>query len=124
MQYLVPNQTQDITRQYAHPIQPTPSLANTVGAPIDEVIITASVHPEVHIPQELQHVVGKGPDALPTIATPTDLIHLPMTYEQALKKKKTTRFWDSMHWLAASIMYQWTKYDPDIVKAVKAKTKT
>ena len=124
MQYLIQNQTQDITRQYARPIQPTSSPVNTVNVPVDEVVITASIHPEVNIPQELQNVVGKGPDALPTIATPTDLIHLPMTYEQALKKKNTTQFWDSMHWLAAFIMYQWAKYDPDIVRAAKAKAKT
>ena len=115
MQPLSQNQTQDM------PQQPGPIFQQP---PINEVAITTSVHPEVYIPQELQHTIEKGPDALPTITTPTGLIHLPLTYEQALKKKNTTRFWDSMHWLAAFIIYQWTKYDPDIVRAVKAKTKT
>lgn len=99
-------------------------------------------HPEVIIPQELLgHAVEKGSDAqeleiekdvinteLPqaveattTITTSTGSIHLPLTYQQALEKKNSTHFWDSMHWLAASVMYQWMKYDPDIVRAVKKK---
>ena len=83
------------------------------------------------IPEDLlEHAVEKGSDAQElkikedepaVITTPTGNICLPLTYEQALKKKNTTNFGDSVHWLAASIMYQWMKYDPDIVRAVKKK---
>ena len=103
MQILSQNQMQDVTGH-------------------SPIAIPASEHPEVIIPQELGHVVEKGPDAQ-ELKIEEGNIHLPLTYEQALKKKNTTRFWDSMHWLAAFIMYQWMKYDPDIVRAVKAKTK-
>ena len=126
MQYLSQNQAQDTTQQS--------------GA----IKINASEHPEVSIPQELKHAIEKGPDAqelkveeltntkptqpkesTPVITTPAGLIHLPMTYEQALKKKNTTPFWDSIHWLAAFVVYQWVKYDPDVVRASKTKkTKT
>jgi hypothetical protein len=78
-------------------------------------------HPEVIIPEELLgHAVEKGPDAQ-ELKIESGNIHLPLTYEQALKKKNTTHFGDSMHWFAALIMYQWMKYDPDIVRAVKKK---
>jgi hypothetical protein len=88
------------------------------------ITIPVSEHPEVVIPQELRHVVEKGSDAQELKIEKDGNINLPLTYEQALKKKDTTRFGDSMHWLAAFIMYQWMKYDPDVVRAVKAKTKT
>lgn len=100
-----------------------------------DAAIIPSEHPEVLIPQELHNTIAKGSDAqelkvekaaTPTITTPTGAISLPLTYEQALQKKNTTGLWDSMHWLASAIIYQWTKYDPDVVKAskIKAKTKT
>ncbi len=102
--------------------------------------ITTSLSPEVMIPQELKNIVEHGPDgrelklekeiqkvtavtpavdSTPIIKTPTGTIHLPMNYPQALQKLKNTEFLDSTHWLAAMIMYQWCKYDPDAVKDVK-----
>lgn len=112
MQALSQNQMQDVAQQ------------SLIAMPVSE-------HPEVIVPQELLgHAVEKGSDAqelkiekeeATTITTPTGRIHLPLTYEQAQEKKNKTHFWDSMHWFAASIMYQWMKYDPDIVRAVKKK---
>lgn len=98
--------------------------------------IAPSTPPEIMIPQELKNRVEKGPDAhqpkieketrlagmelakesTPVITTPTGIIHLPLTYTQALQKKKESRLIDSIHWLAALVMYQWRKYDPDNIK--------
>jgi hypothetical protein len=101
--------------------------------------ITSSEHPEVNIPGEVKNVVEHGPDAkepvIPkqitqsqsnppqppghTITTPSGVISLPMTYAQAMQTKKTTGSSDSLHWLAALIMYQWRKHDPDAAKETK-----
>lgn len=105
--------------EFTNPIEQQPEIA-------------PSTPPEIMIPPELKNTVEKGPDAeelkidkdmrlagvklakesTPVITTPTDTIHLPMTYIQALQKKKKTPFWDGVHWLAALIMYQWYKYSP------------
>lgn len=103
--------------------------------------ITPSAPPEIMIPQELKNTIEKSPGALepkieketrlagvklakestPVITTPTGIIRLPMTYSQALQKEKSSAFWDSIHWFAAQIMYQWRKHDSDIVKETKTK---
>lgn len=109
--------------ELAKPVEAQPEIAPSAPA-------------EVMIPQELKNTIEKGPDAqkpkigkdmpgvklakesTPVITTPTGIIHLPMTYTQALQKEKTSRLKDSIHWLAAFIMFQWRKYDPDSVKKV------
>lgn len=91
---------------------------------------------EVNIPNELKNIVEHSPvvnnpkispdlknagvsvsnDSVLVITTPTGRIKLPMTYIQAKQKNKETRFDDSMHWLSAMVMYQWSKHDHDVAK--------
>lgn len=82
--------------------------------------------PEITIPQELEKTIEKSPaaqepkiekntpaklakESTPVSTTPTGLVQLPMTYQEALQKEKKSTFWDSMHWLAAQIIYQFRK---------------
>lgn len=98
---------------------------------INEEVLRSS-HPEVKVPQELEHIVEKGEDAsldeadkrleelgvqLSSDSTSSSLnspanIQLPMTYDQALVKQKRSKVKDSIAWLAALIMYQWKKINP------------
>ena len=94
---------------------------------------------EIKIPHELKEVVQESPDenkikidkevalvgvkpaaeSSPVITTPAGSIKLPMTYPQARQKAKTAKLMDSAHWLAEQIMYEWVKYEPDLVKDQK-----
>jgi len=82
--------------------------------------------PEITIPQELEKTIEKSPaaqepkiekntpaklakESTPVSTTPTGLVQLPMTYQEALQKERKSAFWDSMHWLAAQIIYQFRK---------------
>jgi hypothetical protein len=101
----------------------------------ESIEIAPSHHPEVAIPGELETIIEKGSDAkepviqkeppqsdsLPKesineIKTPWGFIRLPMTYANALQKKKNTNIKYSLHWLAALIIYQWKKYDSDVTR--------
>lgn len=90
-------------------------------------------HPELKIMPELENIVEKGSDArepkiekntpvklakesTPVITAPTGNIGLPMTYQEALQKEKKSAFWDSLHWFAAQIVYQWRKCDLNNIK--------
>ena len=119
-------------------IAKTSELTNPIDNSKTEIM---PVHPpEVKIPSELQETVVPGPDSnllkleeeiqksgevslakesTPVITTPTGIIQMPMTYKEAQQKEKNTRIWDSIHWIAAIVMYQWNKYDPDLVKEFK-----
>ncbi len=117
------------------------SVSNAVQAESVETEIKPSIPSEIKIPQELEHVMQKSPDAeapfsarlanqtgitlakesTPVITTPSGTIRLPMTYSQAFQKEMHTSTTDSMHWLAAMIMYQWSKYEPDAVNDIKHK---
>lgn len=97
--------------------------------------ISVSAPSEVSIPPELKRFVEKGPDAIkpelpyaiaitqqqvvkPSISvldTAFGRIKLPMSYQNAVGLFKKTRTSDSMHWLASLVMYQWLKYNPDVV---------
>jgi hypothetical protein len=118
-----------------------PASTEFTPPPEPRVEIAASVPAEVMITQELKNTIEKSPDAkepkiekearlagltlakesTPVITSPTGIIRLPMTYVQALQKKNNSPFWDSIHWFAALIMYQWSKYEPDVVKEAKIK---
>ncbi len=82
--------------------------------------------PEIKIPQELEKTIEKSPaakepkidkntpmklakESTPVITSPSGIISLPMTYKEALQKEKKSAFWDSVHWFAAQIIYQWRK---------------
>lgn len=97
--------------------------------------ISLSSPSEVTIPPELKTFVEKGPDAVrPEVAksipptpqqaakpsvsvldTALGRIKLPMSYQSAVGLFKKTGTSDSMHWLASLVMYQWLKYNPDVV---------
>lgn len=95
---------------------------------------------EIVIPNELNKIIEKGPDAMApkiekevqnanvtlakestpmVITTPGGKITLPETYASARQKERVTDISDSDHWYAALLMYLWSKYDPDAVKEAK-----
>lgn len=106
-------------------------------APVPE--ITPSQPEKIVIPHELSKVIEKSPDtevpkieeevkaaevtpakeSMPIINTPSGAVKLPMTYAQALVKERESKSLDSVHWLAAVILYLGAKYDPDAVKDAK-----
>lgn len=93
---------------------------------------------EVAIPTEVKEVgVTHGSDTEPklteeikkagvTVSTAVNVpspkkntlpkIPLPMTYEEAVIKKKQSKMKDAVKWLAAKIIYQWRKVDPELYK--------
>lgn len=97
--------------------------------------ITVSAPSEVSIPPELKTFVEKGPDAvkpelpkesipipqqaakpsMSVLDTAFGRIKLPMSYQSAVSMFKKTKTSDSMHWLASLVMYQWLKYNPDVI---------
>jgi len=107
-----------------------------VTAPTPPQEIAKPTHPEVVVPQELSGVVEKSPDTeRPQIdqqaadagvaaakestflpASATGSIKLPMTYEEALLKKKNAKFQDGVKWFAAYVAYQWKKINPNLEK--------
>jgi len=110
--------------------------APMVTAPVvPQETVSASL-PEVVIPQEVQPIVEKSPEtdkpevdnaaeqagvslakeSAPIPASATASIKLPMTYEEAILKKKNSKFRQSIKWLAAVIEYQWKKLNPNLYK--------
>lgn len=93
--------------------------------------------PEIMIPRELEKTIEKSPssqepkientpaklakESTPIITTPTGIVHLPMTYKEALQKEKKSSFWDGVHWFAAQVIYQWRKNDPDCIGKLSIK---
>lgn len=92
-------------------------------------------HPEVKVPPEVKEAgVEKQSDAGElkldkqveqagvTLAKentlvstePSGSVQLPMTYMQAVQKKKKSGLWNSVTWLAGEIAYQWKKLKPDV----------
>lgn len=98
--------------EFAKPVEAQPEIAPST--------------PEITIPPELEKTIEKSTaaeepkiekntpaklakESTPVITAPTGLVRLPMTYQEALQKEKKSAFWDSMHWLAAQIIYQFRK---------------
>jgi hypothetical protein len=91
---------------------------------------------EVSIPAELEHIVELTQDYekpivpreaqeagvtvsqayAPVPTTPTNNNLFPMTYEEAILKKKTSKMGEAIKWFAAEVMYQWKKLNPNTGK--------
>ncbi len=101
----------------------TPVAGNDVikHVPVEVAIPTevkaAGVMPGSDIEPKLTEEIKKAgvtvsTDApvIPAMAPPT------MTYDEAVIKKKQSKMKDAVKWLAAKIIYQWRKIDPELYK--------
>lgn len=108
--------------------EPISAAKSELVKPVESQPEMAPSTPEITIAPELEKTIEKSPAALepkientpaklakestpimPIIQTPAGTIRLPMTYKEALQKEKKSSFLDSMHWLAAQIIYQFRK---------------
>jgi hypothetical protein len=118
----------------------TQPVGRIMEAPISpvhhgQVLPITESTPEISIPQELVDIVKKGHDvevplspdvqqlgvtsanaAVPVKPMLPENINIPMSYEEATLKKKSSKISDALKWFADLVIYQWKKLKPDLYK--------
>jgi len=110
-------------------------VANIKAVEQPQELIKESVG-EVSIPVELEHFVEHAPNTekpvvsqaaqeagvtvsqayAPVSATPENNNLYPMTYEEAVLKKKASKMGEAIKWFSALVIYQWKKLNPNTGK--------